>query len=104
MAITFKEFQSKAEQVEAHPESSKRPWIFPLTGLAEEVGKFSKTLEAELPKGTLATEEREKIIENAWPLLWHLSAACGFAGIPLEEVAERGMVGLDKIGDSFLPG
>jgi hypothetical protein len=72
-------------------------------GFAEECGKFSKTLESELPKGGLAAEARERAIENAWKSLWCLAVACRFAGISLEEVAERGLVGLDQIGDDFLP-
>jgi hypothetical protein len=90
MAITFKNFQSKAETVDVHAEGTEQPWTYALTGLLSESGKFSKTLEAGLPKGKLTNGEREKAIENAWKLLWCLSVACRFAGISLEEVAERG--------------
>ncbi len=103
MAITFKEFQSKAQQVDAHPHSGAKSWEYALTGLNEESGKFSRLLEAELSKGKLAIEERKKAIESAWHMLWFLTLACHHAGIPLEEVAERGMAGLDQIGDDFLP-
>ena len=103
MAITFKEFQSKAESVEVHPESTDKPWEYALTGFLAETGKFSKTVETGLPKGNLTSEEREKAIENAWKALWCLSVACCFAGISLEAVADRGMIELDKLGNDFLP-
>jgi len=103
MALTIKEFQSKAEQVDIHPERTDQPWTFVLTSLASETGKFSKTVELGLRKGSLTNEEKEKAIDNAWKSLWCLAAACRFAGISLEEVAERGMTGLDQIGDDVLP-
>jgi hypothetical protein len=56
-----------------------------------------------LPKGNLTSEEREKAIDGAWKALWCLSVACRFSGISLEEVAERGKIELDKIGDDYLP-
>jgi len=103
MAITFKEFQSKAEQVEIHPERTDQPWIYALTGLTEASGKFSKTLEAGLPNGELTPEERGKAIECAWKLLWSLTVACNLAGISLEEAAERGLSEMDHLGDHLLP-
>lgn len=103
MAITFKEFQSKAERVDVHPERTDQPWTYALTGFSSAAGKFSKTLESGLPNGMLTDQERERAIENAWQSLWHLAVACRFAGISLEEVAERGFVELGKIGDDFLP-
>ena len=103
MAITFKEFQSKAEQVDVHPEHTDQPWVYALTGLASESAKLSETLTTELPKGELTIEGRKKATDSAWQLLWFLTAACRYAGISLEEAAERGLVELDKIGDDFLP-
>jgi hypothetical protein len=102
MAITFKEFQLKAETVDVHPESTDKPWEYALTGLFSESGKFSKTIETGLPKGNLTREEREEAIESAWKSLWCLAVACRFAGFTLEDVAARGMIELDKIGDDFL--
>jgi len=103
MAITFKQFQSKANQVDIHPKKDDRPWEYALTGLLSESGKFSKNLEVGLPKGELSADEREKAIESAWMTLWCLSVACHHAGISLEEVAERGFAELDRIGDDFIP-
>jgi hypothetical protein len=103
MAITFKEFQSKAEGVEVHPESTDKPWEYALSGLISELGKFSKIVDMGLPKGNLTSEEQERAIESAWKSLWCLAVACRFSGISLEEVAERGKIELDKIGDDHLP-
>jgi hypothetical protein len=103
MDITFKNFQSKAQGVDVHPESTAQPWTYSLTGLVSESGKFNKIVESGLPKGNLTAEDREQAIESAWKILWFLSSACSSAGISLEEVAERGMIGLDQIGDDFLP-
>jgi len=103
MAITFKEFQTKAEGVDVHPERTEQPWQYALTGLNENSGKFAKILQEELPKGSLTASGREKAIENAWMALWHLAVACRSAGISLEEVAERGFFELDHVGDHHLP-
>lgn len=103
MGITFKDFQSKAERVDIHPERTDQPWTYALTGLSSTTGKFSKTLEVGLAKGALTPEERAVAVENVWQALWCLAVACHFAGISLEEAAERGLVGLDKIGNDFLP-
>jgi hypothetical protein len=103
MAITFKEFQLKAESVEVHPESTDKPWEYALTGLFSESGKFSKIIDTRLPKGNLTSEELENAIDSAWKTLWFLSVACHFAEISLEDVANRGMIELDKIGNDFLP-
>jgi hypothetical protein len=102
MAINFKQFQSKAEGIEAHPEHTERPWEYALTGFISESSRFSKIVETGLPKGSLTSEERERAIDSAWKSLWFLSVACHFAGISLEEVAERGMIELDKIGNDFI--
>jgi hypothetical protein len=103
MAITFKEFQSKAERFEVHPEHTDQPWNYALTGLLSESARLSKTLTTELPEGKLSIAEREKVIKSTWQMLWFLAVTCRYAGISLEEVAERGLVELDKIGDDFLP-
>lgn len=103
MAITFKQFQSKAEGVEVHPENTGQPWTYALSGLSSATGKFSKTLEQGLPNGGLTAQEREIVVENAWQSLWYLAVACRFAGTSLDEVANLGLVELDKIGDDFLP-
>jgi hypothetical protein len=61
--------QSQAAGVDVHPESTKQPWEYALTGFNSASGKFSKTLETELPKAVLTIEERERAIESAWPAL-----------------------------------
>jgi hypothetical protein len=103
MDITFKNFQLKADSVDVYPESSAQMREYALTGLLSETGKLSKALGGEPPDGDISREGREKVIENTWKTLWFLAAACRSAGISLEEVAESGMTGLDKIGNEFLP-
>jgi hypothetical protein len=103
MAITFKTFQSKAEQIDVHPEHTEHPWTYATMGLLSESARLSKTLTTGLPNGEFTIEERKKAIDSAWKLLWFLTAACRYAGTSLEEAAERGLVELDKIGDDFLP-
>jgi len=103
MAITFKEFESKAQQAHAHPHSGVNPREYALTGLVEAAGKFNKVLEANLSAENLSPEDRQKAIDNAWKLLWFLSVACNSAKISLEEAAQAGITNLDNIGDDLLP-
>jgi hypothetical protein len=103
MAITFHEFQSKAAEVDVHPESTERPWEYTLTGLIAATGRLARILETELPKAPLSIDKREKAMESFWKSLWFLSVAGRFAGVPLEEAAQRGLSALDSIGDNFLP-
>jgi hypothetical protein len=52
MRTIFREFQSKADQVDAYPETADKPWTFAITGLLTEAGKMSRTTEHEPQDGS----------------------------------------------------
>jgi hypothetical protein len=85
MPITFKEFHSKAEQVDIHSTAADKPWTSPSPAF----WPMSRTLEHEPQNDSESPEQKHRTTEHAWRSLWYLALICRLAGISISKPHNR---------------
>lgn len=104
--LTFNEYQEGAKETAQYPslwfpgecleEGGSVGFIYPIIGLAGEVGELSEKCKKILrdKEGVVTSSDKEAITKEIGDVLWYVAALCSEFDLSMEEVAE---INLEKL-------